>query len=202
MRRDTVPPPEGVDETGRLGVTQAVRNLINRQARAGQIFVRERLAHLVAQLGVGRAFFLQATAQGARNHVQTTGDLGHRRALRQTCGDTLAHAPGQAAARRGHGLAFAHEAAGLIWGGAANWHEGDHLAQAASAAGLDFTDLEAEARDDADALAIEIAANQQALEDAGHWGVPTLVFDGEPFFGQDRIDIARWRMEQKGLQAR
>ncbi len=44
MRRDTVPPPEGVDETGRLGVTQAVRNLINRQARAGQIFVRERLS--------------------------------------------------------------------------------------------------------------------------------------------------------------
>ncbi|MEO1920548.1 MAG: DsbA family protein [Sphingomonadaceae bacterium] len=109
---------------------------------------------------------------------------------------------GQAAARRGHGLAFAHEAAGLIWGGAENWHEGDHLAHAASAVGLDFTDLEAEARDDADALDIEIAANQQALEDAGHWGVPTLVFDGEPFFGQDRIDIARWRMEQKGLQAR
>lgn len=51
-------------------------------------------------------------------------------------------------------------------------------------------------------LDAEIAANQQALEDAGHWGVPTLVFDGEPFFGQDRIAIARWRMEQKGLEKR
>ena len=26
-----------------------------------------------------------------------------------------------------------------------------------------------------------------------------LVFEGEPFFGQDRIEMAKWRMEQKGL---
>ena len=37
---------------------------------------------------------------------------------------------------------------------------------------------------------------------AGHWGVPTLVFDGEPFFGQDRIEMVRWRMDQKGLTER
>ena len=30
----------------------------------------------------------------------------------------------------------------------------------------------------------------------------TLVFDGEPFFGQDRIAMAKWRMEQKGLAER
>jgi 2-hydroxychromene-2-carboxylate isomerase len=23
----------------------------------------------------------------------------------------------------------------------------------------------------------------------GHWGVPTFVFENEPFFGQDRIDL-------------
>ncbi len=109
---------------------------------------------------------------------------------------------GQAAARHGAGLVFAHEAARLIWGGAENWHEGDHLMDAAAAAGLDFAELEAEARDDAEALDTEIADNQQALEDAGHWGVPTLVFDGEPFFGQDRIEVAKWRMEQRGLKAR
>lgn len=109
---------------------------------------------------------------------------------------------GQAAARRGAGLVFAHEAAKLIWGGAENWHEGDHLAGAAAIAGLDFREIEAEARNDAQALDAEIAANQRALEDAGHWGVPTLVFAGEPFFGQDRIEVAKWRMEQKGLEAR
>lgn len=109
---------------------------------------------------------------------------------------------GQAAARRGRGLAFAAEAARLIWGGAENWHEGEHLANASARAGLDFAELEREVSDDADALDAEIAANQQLLEDAGHWGVPTLVFNGEPFFGQDRIAMAQWRMEQKGLAKR
>ena len=106
---------------------------------------------------------------------------------------------GQAAARAGKGLEFAHEAAMLIWGGAKDWHEGQHLAEAAMRAGLDFAALEQEAVSDAEALDLEIAANQSDLEAAGHWGVPTLVFDGEPFFGQDRIEMAKWRMEQKGL---
>ncbi|MGV2496805.1 2-hydroxychromene-2-carboxylate isomerase [Pelagerythrobacter aerophilus] len=109
---------------------------------------------------------------------------------------------GQAAARRGKGLAFAHEAGKLIWGGAEDWHDGEHLAGAAERAGLDLVELDAEVAAEADELDAEIAANQQALEDAGHWGVPTLVFDGEPFFGQDRIEMAQWRMEQKGLAPR
>jgi 2-hydroxychromene-2-carboxylate isomerase len=109
---------------------------------------------------------------------------------------------GQAAARRGKGLAFAAEAGRLIWGGAEGWHQGDHLAGAAERAGLDMAELEAEVQGDAVALDGEIGANQQALEEAGHWGVPTLVFEGEPFFGQDRIAMAQWRMEQKGLAPR
>ena len=109
---------------------------------------------------------------------------------------------GQAASRRGRSLAFAHEAAQLIWGGAQDWHLGDHLAGAARRAGLDLAELDAEAVREAEALDKEIAANQVALEIAGHWGVPTLVFDGEPFFGQDRIEMAKWRMEQKGLRPR
>lgn len=109
---------------------------------------------------------------------------------------------GQAAARRGKSVDFAYEAGRLIWGGAENWHEGDHLAGAAERAGLDLAELDAEAESDAVALDAEIAANLIALEMAGHWGVPTLVLDGEPFFGQDRIEMARWRMMQKGLKRR
>ena len=109
---------------------------------------------------------------------------------------------GQAAARRGKSLAFCHEVGMLIWGGAENWHEGGHLKGAAERAGLDLAELDAEALADADALDAEIAANQQTLEASGHWGVPTLVFEEEPFFGQDRIDMAVWRMEQKGLAKR
>ena len=109
---------------------------------------------------------------------------------------------GQAAARRGLSLAFADEVSRLIWGGTQGWNEGEHLARAAARAGLDFAELEAEVAHEPDPLDAEIAANQAALEAAGHWGVPTLVFEGEPFFGQDRIDLAVWRMKQKGLERR
>lgn len=109
---------------------------------------------------------------------------------------------GQAAARRGKGLEYADNVSRLIWGGTENWHEGSHLEAAATAAGLNLAELDAEALAEPDALDAEIAANQAALEAAGHWGVPTLVFDGEPFFGQDRIAVALWRMRQKGLEQR
>jgi hypothetical protein len=46
------------------------------------------------------------------------------------------------------------------------------------------------------------AQNQSDLEAAGHWGVPTMVFQGEPFFGQDRIDLLVWRLQQHGLARR
>jgi len=110
---------------------------------------------------------------------------------------------GQAAERAGKGLAFADEVSKVIWSGTVdNWHEGEHLAQAAARAGRDLAELDAAAEREAAALDGEIAANQAALEAAGHWGVPTLVFEGEPFFGQDRIAMVRWRMEQKGLKLR
>ncbi|MBX7481037.1 2-hydroxychromene-2-carboxylate isomerase [Qipengyuania qiaonensis] len=109
---------------------------------------------------------------------------------------------GQAAARRGGGLVFAHEAGQLIWGGQENWHEGEHLAGAMARAGLVTEEIEAEIDAQGEELDAEIAANQNALEVAGHWGVPTLVIDGEPFFGQDRIEMVRWRLEQKGLSRR
>jgi hypothetical protein len=29
-----------------------------------------------------------------------------------------------------------------------------------------------------------------------------MVFNGEPFFGQDRFDLLRWRMQRNGLARR
>ena len=109
---------------------------------------------------------------------------------------------GQAAVRRGQGFAFADAATALIWGGAPGWNEPGRLDAACATVGLDGPVLAAEAAADAAALDAEVAGNQASLEAAGHWGVPTLVFDGEPFFGQDRIDLALWRMEQAGLERR
>lgn len=109
---------------------------------------------------------------------------------------------GQAAARRGKGLLFAAEAGRMIWGGQEGWNEGEHLSTALELTGLDAQEIEVEVKQEAEILDAEIAANQAALEKAGHWGVPTLVFDDEPFFGQDRIEMVQWRMEQKGLEKR
>jgi len=69
-------------------------------------------------------------------------------------------------------------------------------------AGLDLAALETEAAAQAARLDAAIADNQRALEAAGHWGVPTMVFEGEPFFGQDRIDLLVWRLRQHGLRER
>ena len=47
-----------------------------------------------------------------------------------------------------------------------------------------------------------LEVNQDAHQAAGHWGVPLMVFEGEPFYGQDRLDLLLWRMQQKGLEKR
>ncbi len=102
------------------------------------------------------------------------------------------------AERRGKGIDFAHAASALIWSGTKDWDKGDHLAKAASQIGLDLGDMEA-ALKDLDVKA-EVDKNHAALEEAGHWGVPTMVVNGEPFFGQDRIDTLRWRLDKLGLK--
>ncbi|MEL6831250.1 MAG: DsbA family protein [Pseudomonadota bacterium] len=73
-----------------------------------------------------------------------------------------------------------------------------HLTEAVAKAGLDLADLEAGISVNDPAKVVE--ANHEALEAAGHWGVPTMVFEGEPFFGQDRVDTLRWRLDQKDLR--
>ena len=110
---------------------------------------------------------------------------------------------GAAAQQRGRALAFAREVSRLVWDGTvAGWDTGEHLAQAAQRAGLVYSELQAQADDDPQGLEALIAGNQRDYEASGHWGVPTFVFEGEPFFGQDRFDLLVWRLEQRGLAPR
>ncbi len=110
---------------------------------------------------------------------------------------------GVAAALHGSGIAFIYEVSQTIWNGETeNWHEGDHLALAAERAGLDLAVLERTISDGPAQCDTLIEENHKALEAAGHWGVPTMVFRGEPFFGQDRIDLLIWRMRQHELARR
>ncbi|MBC7767613.1 MAG: DsbA family protein [Phycisphaerales bacterium] len=110
---------------------------------------------------------------------------------------------GVAAERQGRGFEFVRAAAHAIWSGEVdNWHEGDHLAHALAAAGLNAAETADMAHAQAGDLDAEIAANEAAQKSAGHWGVPLFVFEHEPFFGQDRIEHLLWRMKQSGLKAR
>ena len=105
---------------------------------------------------------------------------------------------GVEAQRRGKGVAFVKEVSALIFAGTDNWNQGEHLKEAAQRIGLDLPEMEA-AIEGGDHLE-EVERNHAALDAAGHWGVPTMVVKGEPFFGQDRIDTLRWRLDQLGLK--
>ena len=110
---------------------------------------------------------------------------------------------GQVATEMGKGLAFLDAVSQLIWdGNTIGWHEGDHLANAAARAGLDLAAMDVIAARDAERLDAIIDASQVAQREAGHYGVPMMAVDGEPFFGQDRYDQLEWRLKLKGMQKR
>ena len=110
---------------------------------------------------------------------------------------------GAAAQLEGRALGFVDAISRVLWDGTVSgWNEGDHLARAAAAAGFDLTAMDAAIAADPDRYELIIAGNEQDHAASGHWGVPTFVFENEPFFGQDRIDLLIWRMQGKGLTRR
>jgi 2-hydroxychromene-2-carboxylate isomerase len=110
---------------------------------------------------------------------------------------------GAAAQLQGRSLVFVDAISRVLWDGTVKgWSEGDHLASAAMAAGFDLAAMEAAVTADPDRYEAVIADNEKAHAASGHWGVPTFVFENEPFFGQDRIDLLIWRMESRGLTRR
>ncbi|MFT7652241.1 MAG: 2-hydroxychromene-2-carboxylate isomerase [Limisphaerales bacterium] len=109
---------------------------------------------------------------------------------------------GALAEEMGRGIEFADEVSSLIWGGSEGWDQGDLLANATQSAGLDLKEMDGRIVAEADRLDSVIEQNQVDHDHAGHWGVPTCVFEGEPFFGQDRLDVLLWRLKKEGLQTR
>jgi len=98
------------------------------------------------------------------------------------------------------GWAFMDEVSTLIWSGGA-WTEGTELADAAARAGVDLADMDKRQAIETDRITAEIETAQQE-QDKLHWGVPLMAFEDEAFFGQDRIDLLEWRLEQTGIERR
>ena len=81
-----------------------------------------------------------------------------------------------------------------IWSGKVkNWHRLDHLARC-----LMHCDLPETLVDQPNRLLPQaetyFETNDRAMNTAGHWGVPLFCWDGEPFYGQDRLNQLAWRI--------
>ena len=110
---------------------------------------------------------------------------------------------GALAQLEGRSLLFVDAIARVLWDGTVTpWNEGDHLARAAEKAGFDLAAMDKAISADPDRFEAVITGNEKDHAASGHWGVPTFVFEKEPFFGQDRIDLLIWRMQGKGLAKR
>ena len=110
---------------------------------------------------------------------------------------------GAAAQLLGRGLPFIREISRAIWDGSVDRRDqGDHLAMATARSGLDLRELDAAIIADTAKFDAAIVQNERDHIELGHWGVPTFVFNGEPFFGQDRIDLLIWRLKHDGLTKR
>lgn len=100
-----------------------------------------------------------------------------------------------AAIELGQGWAFLDKITRLIWDGSTkNWNEPDTLQAAIRSANINDRELSHLAQTGRTRFDALFAANREAMMRAGHWGVPMFEFEGEPFYGQDRLDQLSWRL--------
>jgi len=111
------------------------------------------------------------------------------------------------ATEMGKGWDYMNMVMRTVWNGETSpWNQDDFkwIKRAIQTAGID-----------AEALVKDVTANPQKYDDLAarnneeqedntckHSGVPLFVFNGEPFFGQDRMDMLIWRLKQHGLKER
>ena len=169
-------------------------------------------AYFATMNSLARPYFLKDSARVAAYH-----SMPFRRPIPDPINQdpsTLAIAPEQpmavrlgrlgiAAAERGLALRFCNEVSQLLWNGeVTDWQQGDHLTDAAERAGLNLSEMDVAITRDPKIFDDQLTANDQALRAAGHWGVPTMLFEGEAFFGQDRFDVLLWQLMKRGLQSK
>lgn len=93
---------------------------------------------------------------------------------------------------------FVLEASSGIWSRAVDVASDAGLRDVCERAGLDWPGCVAALADPA--MRERVDADTAALEEIGHWGVPVLVFGGEQYWGQDRIEFAEEALRDAALQ--
>ena len=95
---------------------------------------------------------------------------------------------------------FVLTAAQAIWAEATDPASYEGLRRICEQAGLDWEGCQAALSDPQ--IAARVEANTRELAAIGHWGVPVFVFEGEQFWGQDRIDDLALVLSDAGLGRR
>ena len=86
----------------------------------------------------------------------------------------------------------------MMWDGTVDgWP--DHLAEYMNRAGMDGEAVLADVRANPKKYSDVLAEVGHAKGKTGHGGVPLMVFQGEPFFGQDMFDCFFWQLAENGL---
>jgi len=93
---------------------------------------------------------------------------------------------------------FVLAASRAIWAEAVDVADDDGLRSVCEDAGLDWAACQAALGDPA--LRARVDQDTEALIELGHWGVPVFVFEGELFWGQDRIEDLELALREAGLQ--
>ncbi len=105
---------------------------------------------------------------------------------------------GEHAVDVGRERAFVLAASRAIWAEAVDVARDEGLRPICERAGLSWQDCEDALHDRG--LRARVEANTAALIDLGHWGVPVIVFEGELFWGQDRIEDVEIALRDAGLE--
>lgn len=97
-----------------------------------------------------------------------------------------------------HLAAFVCAASRASWGEGLDVRRDDVLRPICERAGLDWNDCQAAERN-AD-YRQRVEDNTARLGELGHWGVPTFMFRGEAWWGQDRIEDLESALRAAGLE--
>jgi 2-hydroxychromene-2-carboxylate isomerase len=108
-----------------------------------------------------------------------------------------------AAELEGKALEFCLAVSPLIWGAETKIGEWPfHVEAAVNSIGMDYNKVIEDINANPDKYDAVWEKNQNDFQMTGQGGVPTMSWNGEPFFGQDRFDQFFWRLRENGLTKR
>jgi 2-hydroxychromene-2-carboxylate isomerase len=108
-----------------------------------------------------------------------------------------------AAQLEGKALEYVLAVSPLIWGARTPLGEWPlHVEDAVNSIGMDYDAVIEDIQKNPEKYDAVWSENSDAHQATGQGGVPTMAFNNEPFFGQDRFNQFYWRLLENGLTAR